>query len=300
MMLLTLINDNGGTLNLSRVQPDLDGGDDKWDASMDDPQDQTYHKDEIIVEKKDMPCETMDGQEKRTGVRFEQTLVHASGSRSDEAWQGSTEIQVHGGTRPTPTEARRINEGPGTVAAQQSSNTVNVYTPHRLWNSSRDDSHTQSRPTSRRSESNDFNFSSTRDMKLTSRPSSSSSKIGSHVNDSRAPSHAPSLTDHDAALALEDMALNRNLSRDAGGGGIDSSGGDRAWQGTDGLPENVSVGPVMIMPGTQPSWARRVHLTGLEVLPPVGQAQPIINYFVSLQSSVGMTISLRDARQMGE
>lgn len=284
MMLLTLINDNGGTLNLSRVQPDLDGGDDKWDASMDEPQDQTYHKDEIIVEKKDMSRDTIDGQEKRTGVRFEQTFAHASGSRSAGVWQASTEKQLHSGLRTNLNGANRLAEGPRPIDVQHSSDAGTAYPPHRTWSSPHDDSHTHSRPASRRSESNDFTFSSTRDMKLNSRPSSSSSKIGSHANDSRAPSHAPSLTDHDAALALEDMALNRNLSRDTGGGGVDSGGAGRTWQGADGLPENVSMGPVMVMPGTQPSWARRVHVAGLEVLPPVGQAQPIINYFVSVLS----------------
>lgn len=251
---------------------------------MDEPQDQTYQVDDVLVEQKDLPRETLDGQEKRTGVRFEQTFAHTPGSKSDGAWQGNAEKQIHSGTRTNLPEARRVNEGPGTVAVQQSSDTGNVYTPHRPWNSPHDDPTARTRPSSRHSESNDYAFSSTRDMKLNSRPSSSSSKIGSHPNDSRAPSHAPSLTDHDAALALEDMALNRNLSRDTGGGGVDSGVKGRLWQGGDGLPENVSMGPLMVMPGTQPSWARRVHVAGLEVLPPVPQAQPIINYFVSMQS----------------
>lgn len=72
------------------------------------------------------------------------------------------------------------------------------------------------------------------------------------------------------------MALNRNVARDVGNGRHDGSVGGRSSS----VPENASNGPAM-MPGTQPSWARRVRVDGLEVLPPIGQAQPIITYFVS-------------------
>ena len=76
------------------------------------------------------------------------------------------------------------------------------------------------------------------------------------------------------------MALNRNVARDVGNGRHDGSVGGRSSS----VPENASNGPAM-MPGTQPSWARRVRVDGLDVLPPITQAQPIVTYFVSVPSS---------------
>jgi hypothetical protein len=112
-----------------------------------------------------------------------------------------------------------------------------------------------------------------------------------HGIDSRTHSRAPSLTEHHAALALEDMALNRNVTRDAGTSSVGGGGGDvggasgrgerTAWQAGMGMLEGTSSTGGVMMPGTQPSWARRVHVSGLDALPPIGQAQPIITYFVS-------------------
>jgi hypothetical protein len=82
------------------------------------------------------------------------------------------------------------------------------------------------------------------------------------------------------------MALNRNVARDVGNGRHDGSVGGRSSS----VPENAAAGPAM-MPGTQPSWAKRVRIDGLEVLPPIGQAQPIITYFVSLLLESRMRIA---------
>lgn len=283
-MLLTLVNDNAGILNLVRVQPYFETGE---DTSVDEAQDQTYQRDNMLGHEMEALRGTgMARQEKRIGVRFDETGGQFMGNGNGDMWQEHAERQMHQGIQ-TPLGELSRTKDKDTVALQHSLNVADASTPRQAWTSPFEPSHPHPHLSSGRSDSNDFTFTSTRDMKLNSRPSSSSSRIDSHPNNSRAPSRAPSLTDHDAALALEDMALNRNLSRDAGGVVGQPS------------PDKASLG--INIPGTQPSWAKRIHVAGLEVLPPVAQAQPIINYFVSVLTFGGFALAQADVLcQMGE
>lgn len=304
-MLLTLVNDNAGVLNLSRVQPYLEGVDENGDEQMRDPsmdeQDQTFGDDPPLVQIQELPVPPVEAaQQRRTGVRFEETFANPAGTANDDAWftdagqthggmrlsdivncgstnisAGSSTTRLEGGADTTAGEQGN-QQAPVSIAAQQLLEFGNGYSAHPpAWTSTasaltRTDNPEPTDPPA-----------STRAKRFSD--GLRSRDVASHGIDSRTHSRAPSLTEHHAALALEDMALNRNVARDAGtsvsdvGGG--GAGGARSWQGM-GMLEGTSTGPVM-MPGTQPSWARRVHVSGLDALPPIGQAQPIITYFVS-------------------
>jgi hypothetical protein len=293
-MLLTLVNDNAGVLNLSRVQPYLEGADDNGDDQVRDQsmegQEQTYAEDPPLVQIDEpavLPPPPEGTQEKRTGVRFEETFANSGndggwfgdaagqgGMRlSDIVNMGSTNVSAGSSTtRLAGADASTEQQAPVSIAAQQLLDFGNGYSSHPPWTSN---THRQPEP----KEPND--------------PPSRAKKFADGLRqrdadpswiDSRTHSRAPSLTEHHAALALEDMALNRNVARDTGNSiGSDvggAGGGARAWHGMG--MENPTTGGPVVMPGTQPSWARRVHVSGLDKLPPIGQAQPIITYFVSV------------------
>lgn len=341
LMLLTLVNDNAGVLNLSRVQPYLDGADDgadeqPRDQSM-DGQDQAFTDDPPLVQI-DEPAVLPPSEGRRTapGVRFEETFANPMGGNG-EPWFGGGAGQVQGGMRlsdivnigsttnvsaagsgTTRLEApvaaeQQGHKAPVSIAAQQLLDFGSGYAAHQPWTT--DGAQPQQPPAPAEPKALAV---PTKDepAHATSDASTRARRFAAGLRDrdtdrewldySRTHSRAPSLTEHHAALALEDMALNRNVARGnsvviggggGGGAGAGESGdllpgvgvgggapgaGDGAGREWTGMLDNptMTAGGV-IMPGTQPSWARRVHVSGLDALPPIGQAQPIITYFVS-------------------
>ncbi|KAJ9094996.1 hypothetical protein QFC21_005789 [Naganishia friedmannii] len=342
LMLLTLINDNSNVLNLSRVQPYLEGvdGDGDGDNDIDEQlQDITQMDNGLSTEVDDsaklptaiqsetaaLPRVLIDdqtsqlnpnnerqekGSSTERSVRFEDTSDPMIGfsSRSD-GWMTNN---GQGGMRSADITHRSSNAEAGPSTRYEAETGYTTLGTERSQQQNRPaNAPTEAEPAGRPlaslaqqliekksfgNNSHDWNSNTDSDpaygrSRDASRYRSSSSSRQSHFadglrrhrsnsmqnseDDSRpSMSRAPSLTEHHAALALEDMALNRNVARD----GATSMGSVRSsWQGISTLPVNTS-GPAM-MPGTQPSWARRVKVAGLEALPPIGQAQPIITYF---------------------
>lgn len=340
-MLLTLVNDNAGVLNLSRVQPYLDGADDgadeqTRDQSM-DGQDQAFTDDPPLVQT-DEPAVLPPSEGRRTapGVRFEETFANPMGGNG-EPWFGGGAGQVQGGMRlsdivnigsttnvsaagsgttrlEAPVAAEQGHKAPVSIAAQQLLDFGSGFAAHQPWTT---DGAQQQQQQPAPAEPKALAVPTKDDpAPAASDASTRARRFAAGLRDrdtdrewldySRTHSRAPSLTEHHAALALEDMALNRNVARGnsvviGGGGGAGAGGsgdllpgvgvgggapgaGDGAGREWTGMLDNptMTAGGV-IMPGTQPSWARRVHVSGLDALPPIGQAQPIITYFVSLK-----------------
>ncbi|KAJ9102966.1 hypothetical protein QFC19_004523 [Naganishia cerealis] len=334
LMLLTLINDNSNVLNLSRVQPYLEGTDGDGDGEGDDQlQDitQMEHDTEVddsmkiqatrqIMEAPALPHVSIndqtsqlnpkdDRQDKRMGadrsVRFEDTLDRMTGLTNRSEWSADNGQQAHGGAHLADITHRSTEAGPSSSSRYEHegglppASSTEMPQPHHRSDPISTENAQRTDKNSYGSNNNGWNSNTNPDQSTgrsydASRYRSSSSSRQSHFTDGfrrhRSDSmqnsetddtrpnmsRAPSLTEHHAALALEDMALNRNVTRD----GATSMGSARStWQGMNSLPES-STGPAM-MPGTQPSWAKRVKVAGLEALPPIGQAQPIITYFMS-------------------
>ncbi|KAJ9115412.1 hypothetical protein QFC22_005169 [Naganishia vaughanmartiniae] len=354
LMLLTLINDNSNVLNLSRVQPYLDGvdGDGDGEGDTDDqlqditqmdngmsteteisskvsvaPQAETASFPQLLVNDQTSQLHSNNERQEKgastdRSVRFQDTSdpMARFSNRSDSWMAGNGQ----GGMRLADITHRPADAEAGPSSRFESEAKFPTFESERSQHQNRPangpmETEPAGRPppnlaqqlvekNSYGNSSNEWHSNTDSDptygrSRDTSRYRSSPSSRQSHLadglrrrrsnsmqnseDDSRpSMSRAPSLTEHHAALALEDMALNRNVARD----GATSMGSVRSsWQGMGTLPANAS-GQGM-MPGTQPSWARRVKVVGLEALPPIGQAQPIITYFTL--ANVGVTVSAR-------
>ncbi|GHJ83653.1 hypothetical protein NliqN6_0055 [Naganishia liquefaciens] len=295
LMLLTLINDNASVLNLSRVQPYLEGVDAEIDGDEEGGGDAASEGPFDEPDEGQAEPSGAGEQEKRTGVRFEESAkaanttatgpaaITTSSHRDPSTWYadpgqttpGGMRLAniVHAGTATSGGESSSFGgsntmERPATsAAAQQLLDFGSGYSAH-PWNG---DNHAAGRVGEEFS-----SHAKSRRQVVAERRTREGSSPGRDDDGVRPPfSRAPSLTEHHAALALEDMALNRSVARDVGNGRHDGSVGGRSSS----VPENASNGPAM-MPGTQPSWARRVRVDGLDVLPPITQAQPIVTYFM--------------------
>jgi hypothetical protein len=215
-MLLTLINDNASVLNLSRVQPYLEGIDAEIDNDEEGGGDSGSDAgfDEVDAGQAGPSGE----QEKRTGVRFEDsgaatmtaTTTTTAPNRDAAPWYPDSIQTTPGGMRladimhtsnPSITDKSPFGtshpaDRPTTsAAAQQLLDFGNGYATH-PWNGGDD-------PSSRNGEE----FSShakTRRHVSSERRTRDGSEDGRDGEGSRPPiSRAPSLTEHHAALALE-------------------------------------------------------------------------------------------------
>lgn len=220
-MLLTLINDNASVLNLSRVQPYLEGVDAEIDGDEEGGGDAAS---EVAFDEPEVGLAVPSGeQEKRTGVRFEEsskagstttttdlTTVATTSNRDIPPWYadpgqttpGGMRLAdiMHAGTAATsdksPFGASAAIERPATsVAAQQLLDFGSGYAAH-PWNGENSSVRTgedfASHARARRHVSSDRR----------TREGSSSGR--EDESGARPPvSRAPSLTEHHAALALE-------------------------------------------------------------------------------------------------
>lgn len=216
-MLLTLINDNASVLNLSRVQPYLEGVDAEIDGDEEGGGDAAS---ELAFDEPDVgQAEPSGEQEKRTGVRFEESSKAAMSmvpmatatvpNRDPSSWYADPGQTTPGGMRladimhagntatsdKSPFGASAAIERPTTsVAAQQLLDFGSGYAAH-PWNGE---------SSSVRMGEDFASHARARRQVSSERRTREGSSPGRDEDSARPPvSRAPSLTEHHAALALE-------------------------------------------------------------------------------------------------